>query len=210
MVHPVILFGADGTGKTVQANILLEMFEKTRFKSHRCWLRARHGLAYLVSLVLLKLGGRSMRTLRGGSVLDVRGLPWSKLWALLEFISVVPWVITRFYLPLLLGRRVVAERFVLDNIVYNEFFLGSSFEIYSRLLLRMIPRNAVLVHLDAEYRDALARKRNDLLSQDFLAYQLAAYRAWARRLGEISLNTSRLDELATTRRILEACEAAGR
>jgi len=74
----------------------------------------------------------------------------------------------------------------------------------------MMPRNAVLVHLDAEYRDALARKRNDLLSQDFLAYQLAAYRVWARRLGAISLNTSRLDEFDTTRRILEACEGGER
>ena len=74
----------------------------------------------------------------------------------------------------------------------------------------MIPRNAVLIHLDAEYRDALARKRNDLLSQDFLAYQLAAYRAWARRLCAIGLNTSRLDEFDTTRRILEACEGVER
>jgi len=89
VMRPVILFGADGTGKTVQAKTFLEMLEKMGFKSHGCWLRARHGIAYVVSLVLLELGGRSMKTLRGGSVLDVRGPPGSKLWSLLEFISVV-------------------------------------------------------------------------------------------------------------------------
>ena len=67
-------------------------------------------------------------------------------------------MITRVYMPLLLGYHVVAERYVIDTIVYNQFFIGESFNPYTSILLRMIPKDALLIHMDANIEDVLKRR----------------------------------------------------
>ncbi|MFQ5888111.1 MAG: hypothetical protein ACE5HY_05390, partial [Candidatus Hydrothermarchaeales archaeon] len=126
----MIFFGADGTGKSTQAEILLKEFKGRGVKSRKAWIRARHSLAYIISQILLKLGYKSILVAGESSndkILDPRLLPAKWLWSLIEFISVIPWMITRVYIPSLLGYHIVAERYVIDTIVYNQFFIGDSF-----------------------------------------------------------------------------------
>ncbi len=129
----------------------------------------------------------------GGKILDSRTLPGKRFWSLVEFSSAVPLALIRVYIPLLLGYQVVAERYVIDTLVYNSYFIGGDFDAYARILLMMIPRNSLLIHLDARKEDVLARRKGDILSEEFIEHQLTQYRKIASRLNALSIDTSSND-----------------
>jgi len=199
----VIFFGADGVGKTTHASRLAQTLMEKGYKVKRCWLRARHSLSYLVSQILLSLGYRA--TVRQGDIeiLDSRSLPGKSLWSLLEFVSILPWILTRMNLPLLLGYTVIAERYLVDNIVYNRYYIGEDFKFYEKILLRMIPKNALLIHLDTD-RDELLKRRQIDWPKDFIDYQLKQYRNLASELGAMSINTSDKDIEEVSKMIISA------
>ena len=167
----VIFFGVDGVGKTTHATRLSELYMKKGYRVKRCWLRARHSLSYLVSQILLKLGYPAVVKQGNIEILDSRHLPEKRIWSLLEFISVLPWILTRMNLPLLLGYVVIAERYMVDTIVYNRYYIGEEFSPYERILLKMIPQNALLIHLDADKQELQERRQGDW-PEDFINYQL--------------------------------------
>ena len=177
---------------------------KKGYRVKKCWLRARHSLSYLVSQILLKLG--YLEVVRQGTreVLDSRRLPGKRLWSFLEFISVLPWILTRMNLPLLLGYVVIADRYVVDTAVYNRYYIGEEFRIYERMLLRMKPKNALLIHLDADKDNLMERRRGDW-PEDFIDYELGKYRTLASELQAISINTSHRDMEEVGRIIVSAC-----
>ena len=165
-----------------------------------------NSLSYLVSQILLKLGYNAAVRQGDIKVLDSRRLPEKRLWSFLEFVSVLPWILTRMTLPLLLGHRVIAERYVVDTAVYNRYFIGKEFSIYERVLLKMIPKNALLIHLDADKRELLERRKEDW-PEDFLDYQLIHYKILASELGALSINTSNKDIQEAGRIIISAYKA---
>lgn len=192
----VIFFGADGTGKSTHAAILLKELKRRGLKARKAWIRARHSLAYMVSQTLTKLGCKSTLTIQNSlktEILDPRTLTAKWFWSLLEFLSVIPWIITRLYLPLLLGYHVIAERYVVDTVVYNQYFIGDSFNIYAKILLRMMPKDALLIHMDAEKQDILRRREGDVLPKNFIDYQLTQYRFLASKINALCVNTSHND-----------------
>jgi hypothetical protein len=163
------------------------------FKVRRVWIRGRHSLAFLVSQTLLRLGYRytlPQAGAPGGRILDSRRLPAKWVWSLIEFASVVPIVIGRVYVPLAFGYRVISERSVVDTVVYNDYFIGGSFSRYSRILLHMIPRGSLIVHFDASRDVVMSRRKDDILTEEFIDYQLEKYKAYSRRLHALSVDTS--------------------
>jgi thymidylate kinase len=201
-IRAIVFFGADGTGKTTQARLLTKELGKRGFRVKRAWIRGRHTLAFLISHFLLKLGYRGY-IIAGIRVLDSRTLPGKKLWSMIEFASVVPLIIMRVYLPLLLGRTIIAERFVIDTIVYNDYYIGAPFKIYERILFRMIPSGSILVHFDASENDLMIRRPEGVVSKQFMKYQLERYRLIASRLQALSINTSEQGIDEANKRIME-------
>jgi hypothetical protein len=192
-VQAVVFFGADGTGKTTQANLLIAQLSGRGFKTKKAWIRGRHTIAFFLSQILIKVGFPhllSQPNTIGGKIVDTRCIAGKWIWALIEFVSVLPLIIRRIYIPLLMGYVVVAERYVVDTVVYNEFFIGQSFKPFAKILLRMIPKHSQIVHLDASKVDVISRRSDDVLLEDFVDYQLQRYRKFALRLGAITINTS--------------------
>ncbi len=191
----VVFFGSDGTGKTTQAQLLMKEFRDRGYKVSRAWIRGRHSLAFFISRLLLKLGFKGYFVAPyapGGKILDSRTLKGKRIWSLIEFVSVVPLIIRRMYVPLLLGYKVVAERYVVDTVIYNSYYLGSSFDFYARILMHMIPKGSLIVHMDASLNDVMSRRTDDLVSEKFIEYQLTSYRKYANVLHALSINSSAL------------------
>jgi hypothetical protein len=115
-----------------------------------------------------------------------------RVWALIEFASVLPWIIQRVYLPKGLGYTVVAERYVVDTVVYLSYWLGPHFlrGFLAKVLLNFIPRGSMLIHVDAETKVLLERRPNDVISQDYIAFQRRVYCMFAKTLGAVTINTS--------------------
>ncbi len=201
----VILFGADGVGKTTQVKLLTAEYRRRGFKNVVCWLRGRHSLAYLLSKLLLYLGWPHIVYERDLTFMDSRKLSSKRLWSLIEFISLIPIILTRFFYPRFKGYVVIAERYVPDTVVFNSFFIGKEFQPYSEILLRMIPPDSMLIHLDSYKEELIARREQDW-PKAFIEYQLKQYRLLARQLGAVSINTSVKSMMETHRKILAKCD----
>lgn len=193
----IVFFGSDGAGKTTQARLLIRHLQFNKCRTRWAWLRGRHSLAFFIAKFFLKRGYfRKLRAPNGVfyRVFDPGLLPrFKRLWEVIEFLSVLPWIILRVHLPRVLGYTVVAERYVVDTVVYLSYWLGRDFlqHFTAKVLLSFIPQDSVLFHMDAETQVLLERSRNDTVTTDYILFQRESYRMLAEMLKATTIDTSR-------------------
>ena len=206
----VSFFGPDGSGKTTQAKMLAEHLGAQGVKVRLAWIRSKHTLAYLVLSAMRRLSPGSVVVSPGGGVMRIRGVR-GRSWAILEFLSLAPLVLLRVYLPLISGRVVIAERFLVDSIVAIAYTLGdASFDTSreAKLMLAMIPRNSVLIHLDSDYEEITKRRGVYSDPPDFVRFQRAMYERLSRRLRAAKIDTTTEPVEETFREILRVAGVA--
>ena len=193
----ITISGLDGSGKTTLANWLVEYLKSKGYKTKYVWIRSPHTFAYLISRILLHLGWR--RTFRNPNGIAIsrfklyEGTFARKIWPAIEFLSVLPLIIFKVKLPLLLGYRIVLDRYTIDttasialttrNMSFADSFLG-------KLLLKMIPKERIVIFLDADYFTVLKRRPDIHNTSDEIRNWITLYRALARKTKAFSLNTS--------------------
>lgn len=146
----IIFFGPDGSGKTTQAGLLSDQLKSRGFSVKQIWMRSLHTLAFLISRI-------AQQFLKLNDVYEFRSkyVRHSNLWYLVEFVSIIPVILFRVYLPLLRGHIVVADRLVIDWIVsvaywtHNPPFINSHWADFA---LTLIPKDAIMIYIDAEYK----------------------------------------------------------
>jgi len=178
----IYLFGADGTGKTTHADLIDSRLRALGHKSWRAHVKHHHTFSYL--LLRMFNGSQGHDPLRYyGFGVEFKGL--NTPWKILEIISLAPAIIYRVFLPSLLGYTIVADRYVIDSLVALAYFLRDQDLItnrFGRLLLKLLPRDGLIIHLDASTKKILERKRDEPLTPQFLDWQLEAYRNLASRM----------------------------
>jgi len=206
----VVFFGPDGAGKTTLAQDLVGYFRANGRRSRICWMRGRHSLAFMLAQIFTRLGYyRTIKSPDGSvsfDVFDPSLLPKiRRLWQFLEFISILPWIITRFYLPKALGYVVVSERYVVDTVVYLGYWLGEDtlLSFLSRVLLSFVPRDSFLIHMDAETSVLLQRRFDDVITEDYIVFQRKAYKTLARSLNALTIDTTSSGAEENFQRILQ-------
>ena len=186
----IIFFGPDGSGKTTQADLLVHELRINGIKTKKVWLRSLHTLAYVIS-------NFAMHILDLQDIYEFRAKysnmkSFRKMWHLIEFISILPLILFKFHLPLSRGYTLVAERYVIDWIVSlsyvsrNESLLDSSL---AKSALRFIPRNSLLIFIDANY-DALCSRGRKEESFEFIEFQRRLYAKIALMLNSVVIDTS--------------------
>lgn len=119
--------------------------------------------------------------------------PLRVFWSTVEFISVVPLIALRVFVPLFPGYALVAERYVVDTTVSIAYFVDDIGFLHSRtamLLLSFIPRNTLFIHLDSDYLE-IARRRSLIVEpRDFIEFQREAYKIMESYVKAILINTS--------------------
>jgi len=212
----IVFFGSDSAGKSTQARLLKGYLKSHGRPTRIAWLRGRHSLAFVIAKFFAKLGYYRVVKVPSGvtyRVFDPGLLPrFQRFWGAIEFLSVLPWIILRTYLPRNLGYTVVAERYVVDTVVYLSYWLGYDFlrSFLAKVLLNFIPKGSVLIHLDAKTQDLLERLkriRYDIATQDYIVFQQRAYRILSKMLKATTIDTSRYNEKDTFQRILKVLNA---
>lgn len=205
----IVFFGPDGVGKSTQVQLLMRHLRSQKCPAVYIWIRGRHTIALVLANFLMKLGYYRIVKVPSGVVyriFDPLLIPGLKnLWGVIEFISVLPLIIIRGYMPRFFGRVIVAERYVVDTVVFLGYWFGHDFlqSRLARILLRFIPQGSVLIHLDADTQTLIKRLRYDTATMDFLVFQTKAYRMLAKTLGAATIDTSEYNINETFHKIIE-------
>jgi len=200
----IYFFGPDGTGKTTHAELTAWYLKKMGYRVWRASVKQHHTLSYL----LLKLLSRKNP---GTQAINYYGFNYElgrrikTPWKILELISLLPAVVYRVLLPLCLGYIVVCDRYVLDTLVVLSYFLKEPKMISgksAKLLVKLIPKDSLLIHLDADTDVILHRKRDELLTEQIIKYYKEAYRDLMKKLNLVAITintgTAMIEEVQET------------
>jgi thymidylate kinase len=200
MPSAIIFFGPDGSGKTTQAELLVNELCDRGIKTKRLWLRSLHTLAFVISVI-------AMHVLKLENVYEFRSrysdnAAFRFIWCIIEFLSILPLVLFKFYLPILRGYVIVAERFVIDWIVAVAFATNQYSAVNSplgNLALRLMPQNSLLVYIDANY-DTISSRRKTEDTFEFIEYQRSCYKELAERFHALTVdsNDKTIEEVFST------------
>jgi thymidylate kinase len=194
MVH---FFGPDGAGKTTQVAKLAAHVEKQGAKVHKTWVRSPHSLAFVATMLLYRLGLRERFYNPFGHMIVARPRVDQNrvskfLWVVLELVSVMPVVLREAAIPAVRGRALIAERYLLDSVATIGFFLHDESFVDSwaaRFLYQLIPRDTLLVYLDADYPAILQRRGERAEPEEFIAFQRRVYGILAARMRALVVYT---------------------
>jgi thymidylate kinase len=171
-------FGPDGTGKTTHADLVSFYLNDRGLKTWRTSVKQHHTLSFL----LLKLLTYNSPKGQAMSYYGFYGDLAKKIktpWKILELLSLLPALFYRIYLPLFLGYIVICDRYLFDTIVTLSFFLKEPKIISGlsvKLLVKLIPKNSLLIHFEADSAVILQRKSDEPLTKQLIEYYKNAYR----------------------------------
>jgi thymidylate kinase len=208
----ISIFGPDGSGKSTHARILARYFMNNGSKVKIVWIKSHHTLAYILLRIYAKLSPRSIKLNSEGTIVRINALSNYSMnrliWSWIEFISIMPLIILRVYLPLLMRRVVIADRYLIDSIVSIAYFLKdpnftSSF--VARMMLCLIPKESILIHFDSDYEEIERRRGIMTDSEEYINFQRLMYAKLSRSLGAIKIDTSGMSVEETAERVRSSC-----
>jgi len=183
-------FGPDGSGKTTIATTLAKKLRKECSKVKLSWMRGTHTLASMLAVFLTKFP-----TFRGSDN-PYYGISvpnrMKRLWQIIEFVSMLPILLTRFTIPSLIGYVIVAERYLPDFLIWvslitrDEDYLK---RLEARFLLALSMKANVKVYVTASEAE-LAKRRSGEVNRNFLSRQIKLYEELAKIIGACKIDTT--------------------
>jgi len=200
---PVSLFGPDGSGKTTLARILVKILKQNGIKTKISWMRGSHTLASILARLLSKF-----RTFQGpcNPYYHICIPPSLKtLWIWIEFYSMLPILLLRFILPTALGYLVVAERGLIDFLVWITMTARQPrvlTSIIGRFTMALARKTSTNIYIRADLK-TLQKRRPTSPEASSLSIQLKIYDAIAKAFEIPTIDTSNISVAESIKQILE-------
>jgi thymidylate kinase len=201
----ISIFGPDGSGKSTQARILANYLMSRGFKVKIVWIKSYHTLSYILSEIVAKVFPNSVTLSPQGTIIRIdpvsNGLMNHLVWALIEFLSVLPLIIFHVYVPLIAGRIVIADRCIIDSVVSIAYTLNDSqfdSSLLAKAMLSLTPVKSVLIHLDSNFEEVRRRRGSLTDPEEFFNFQREMYNRLSKWLKAVRIDTAEqsVDETA--------------
>lgn len=200
--------GPDGAGKTTLAKILAHYMSKHGFKIKLSWMRGTHTFASTLAKLISRFD-----TFKGSdNPLYKISIPplLRRIWQVLEFVSLIPVLITRYVLPKTFRYRIIGDRYLPDFVVWvtlitRDWNYLRRFE--ARFLLTLASKADVKIYVTADLKELMRRKKE--MALHFMATQIKLYEKIARAIGAQELNTTNKDVDESLKRVLNILSATG-
>lgn len=157
--------GVDGSGKSTYVEMLIKEFERRGLKAKRVWLRFNYFFTKPV-LLYCRLSGLTRRPVRGGRKISVHDFYKSKfigkLVQYLHFIDTCLHYFIRVVIPLKFTKTyILCDRFVYDilaDFMIENRDMSIPKKRISKLLLRLLPANALVLYFKVAKEEIILRK----------------------------------------------------
>ena len=190
---PIIcFFGPDGSGKTSLAKTLAKHLGTKGFKVKFSWMRGTHTFAYVLAQVLSRFN-----TFNGpdnpyyGISIPKK---FTRIWQIIEFISVMPVILLRIILPSVAGYCVVSERCIPDFLAWISVTTNDKNyldRIEAKFLLALSAKSNLKVFIVADLNTLLIRRGESNIG--FINSQLKQYMEIAQIIDAFILDTTGKD-----------------
>jgi thymidylate kinase len=204
----IVLFGPDGSGKTTLTRGLIRELKKLNRNIVYIKMKSHHLAAYFVLKLLQKL--KCIPETSSPRIIDYnlrRIFGKSKMYLLLEFLSIMLWYF--FFVKPRLSRNniVVADRFSPDSVA-SLYTISKSLPSICRKILLNLCRKSIAIYVRSEPYVLLTRKAEENLSETYLRYLLVLYDDITREVALIAkslliMDTTSLPKSQSIRRIVE-------
>lgn len=196
----VCFSGIDGSGKTTQAQMIIDTFSEHGVSATHVWARWRPFVSYpLMGILYVLLGWRRKDYHRSRFV--------RAIWGYFLFVDQLLFFAREIYPELLRGKVVCIDRYVLDQIVEMRYD-GLYNRRVASLLERFLPTPDVAFLMDVPPEEAMRRKDDTQEMLDRLRIDVSAeeYLADRRGLYLETVDESRTVVVDTTRPVSETHE----
>jgi len=180
----ILITGIDGSGKTTLSKLLI-----TELKKRGVAYDYRHANEVPVLMRLVKIGIKLLFFRKHNAFMDYAGYVGHKkrisekysilarIYHILLILDYFPQIFLKITLPLLMGQKLVVDRYVYDVVANLGFNLNYSLQQYEsdlKFFYRFFPRPDVAILLDTDEVIAYSRK-SDIASIDFLRERRQIY-----------------------------------
>ena len=198
----ICLFGPDGSGKSTLAKALVYFLKRKELRVTISWMRGTHTLASIVARFLSKF-----RIFQGpcNPYYHICIPPRLKiLWVWIEFYSMLPILFLRFMLPRAFGYLVVAERGLIDFLIWITMTTRQP-RVLTSIIGRFtmaLARKTTNIYVRADLK-TLQKRRQTSPETPSLSIQLKIYDAIAKAYKIPTVDTSIISVAESIKQILE-------
>ena len=193
MKKMITLTGIDGSGKTVIARTIATLLLKRRFKVKILWIKSLHTLAYLTYCFFRKTWGIEYVLNPRNRVVEHFVTQYmgkmGKLWGLIEFISIIPWILVANILKHI-NYIVICDRYLADFLATVSLRIRDPLwwakSIPGKFLLTLQSKTQT-VHLKISVNTVLERKPDVEYSLNELKTLIATYRIIAKTINAVEV-----------------------
>ncbi len=195
--------GVDGSGKSRHAHALYHAFEQCDIPATYVWSRA--GSSPLTD-ALFGVGKFLLRRQRTeGATQVARSMARRQMvrnplvrwaWQALVAFDLIARYFLRVQIPLLFGRAVICDRYTYDAIADVAMTTGQPRSLFATCLTLLCPRPSAAYVLSIPVADAVTRRQDEGLPEEYLTTQASLYAAVAERYRLIPVDSSRSFEEA--------------
>ncbi|MGI6078572.1 MAG: hypothetical protein ACOYCB_10520 [Fastidiosipilaceae bacterium] len=178
----ICIIGPDGTGKTTQANLLVDYLRQQGTDCGYKWLRFHHFFSLPVLAVARLMGLSRVETLESGKKIGYHEFHRSRLFSTVYpyvlFIDTLLFMTLKVTIPIkLFGKTIVCDRFIYDTLVDLMISTKNSDILYSgvaRRYVAIIPKNCLVMAFSGD-EETLRSRREDIQYDKVLPQKIHYY-----------------------------------
>ncbi len=195
-VGKIAFSGLDGVGKTLYSRIIAYILASKGLKVKIIWVKSLHTLAYVLYMFFRRIGVNEWIINPNGVVVEHYSSPvirrLNRLWSLIEFLSIIPWLIV-IGIYKLLGYTVILDRYLYDFLIVVGIRIGNPLWFTQSIIgktMYLHAKKTKTVVLDAPLKIIMKRRVDIEYTLEELLIQRALYRLLARINEDLLLETS--------------------